>query len=134
MFKIVFNEESLTADDGYLYGDICIVVEGISFPGLGWNDFVGRILDWWLQNFSTLVKDDKVYCEFLFMDGTFEFIVSGNGNELTITLNQDEKDVSSYVISRKELLNELRNALELILRWSSNNRYANSPDIVQLKQ
>jgi len=41
-----------------------------SFPEKNWNDFILKILHWWLEALKNLAKDKKT--EFHFMDGPFE--------------------------------------------------------------
>ena len=68
--------------DGSTTGEIWVEIGEDSFPEKHWNDFVVKILSWWIESLNNFIIGVANEIEFCFMDGPFTIVGSQNPDGL----------------------------------------------------
>jgi hypothetical protein len=69
---------------GNITGEIWLEVAGFEFPDKRWSDFPVIILGWWLDALFGLWSERRGRAECLFMDGSYSFEVSKEGDAFVL--------------------------------------------------
>lgn len=81
---LVFVSPDSLHRGGNITGEIWLEVAGFEFPGRGWSDFPVIILGWWLGALFKLWSERRGRGECLFMDGSYSFEVSKEGDAFVL--------------------------------------------------
>lgn len=82
-FSVEVLPETFTkTKSGNVIGAIHINADGFAFPDNSWDDFVVRILGWWLEEVSKLCFETDENCSCYFMDGPFRYDIEARNNAL----------------------------------------------------
>ena len=68
--------------DGSTTGEIWFEIGEDAFPGESWNDFIVKILSWWIESLNNFIIGVANEVEFSFMDGPFIIVGSQNSDGL----------------------------------------------------
>lgn len=129
MFKILIETSTIQVNDHNVIANFWIEYDGFSFPEKNWSDFVLPVLLWWSDEALKIDSKHNESLRFLFMDGTFEFIIKTFSSQADIIdiafCVREEKDLNvlkTISIDKKEFINDLISKnLELINSLNSIN-------------
>lgn len=81
---LIFVSPASLHKGGNITGEIWLEVAGFEFPGRHWSDFPVIILGWWLDALFALWSGRRSRGECLFMDGSYSFEVSKEGDSFVL--------------------------------------------------
>jgi hypothetical protein len=116
-------------------GTICIKVNGIHFPGPGWNDYILAPLSIWTTNLRRLLDGKVNVAELLFMDGPFEVCARLKNQELELDLNRtlwsdeegriQKKVESTAIVYFQNFIDEICRVLPIVLNYADSIQMKN---------
>jgi hypothetical protein len=105
--NILIDKNSIENNNNKITGKICFYINNNYFPDSDWNDFLVIVLNWWIDSLVNIISNNKLYYDFMFMDGPFLVRVNLK-NEKKIKLNLIKRGIKEKAIySCESDINEL---------------------------
>ena len=134
MLGLVVQSEGLRrSSSGLITGPIYFILDGHSFPEVGWDDFVVTILGWWLDAITRIVRGLSKRERLRFMDGPpiVEFAVGSDGDIAVSLLRDDTRRTPMQAgrTSRVELARAFLTAGDAVVKACQANGWSDADGV-----
>jgi hypothetical protein len=130
--KIIIEGSSLVKGSSNITGKIYIDFKEFAFPGKGWNDFVVKIISWWLEGLERILNRSSKSEIFRFMDGPYYFKVTDGLEKYEIHFYHSDKLIKHTTVSKEEFRDSIFEAGQTVSVLCSEHSW-NMKEVIEIR-